>query len=112
MSTREIPNREWLPFLENLGREHRAWLATVDRDGRIEAREEPLESISAHKGIDIRLGKKSIHVDEPRSVRIEETAEGAIEALHIEDGARRRVSLRFRVAMAPGALDGLAPAER
>jgi hypothetical protein len=111
MSVREIPTSEWAPFLETLGREHRAWLATVDRDGRVEAREEPLESISAAEGIDIRLGNKSIRVDEPRSVRIEE-AEGAIQALHIEDAARKRVSLRFRVAVAPGALDGLAPAER
>jgi hypothetical protein len=112
MSVREIPTPEWAPFLEMLGREHRAWLATVDRDGRIEAREQPLESISAAEGIDIRLGKKSIRVDEPRSVLIEETAEGAIQALHIEDAMRHRVSLRFRIAMAPGALDGLAPAER
>jgi hypothetical protein len=112
MSVREIPTPEWAPFLERLGREHRAWLATVDRDGRVEAREEPLESISAAKGIDIRLGKKSIRVDEPRCVRIEETEEGAIQALHIEDATRKCVSLRFRVAVAPGALDGLAPAER
>jgi hypothetical protein len=111
MSVREIPTSEWAPFLERLGREHRAWLTTVDRDGRVEAREEPLESISAAERIDIRLGNKSIRVDEPRSVRIEEV-EGAIQALHIEDATRKCVSLRFRVAVAPGALDGLAPAER
>ena len=26
---REVPAREWGPFLERFGREHRAWLATV-----------------------------------------------------------------------------------
>jgi hypothetical protein len=112
MSVREIPAREWPAFLDKLGREHRAWLATVDRGGRVEAREEPLESIVAEGGIDIRIGRKAIHVDEPQAVRVEETAEGATEALQIDDATGGRLTLRFRVAVAPGALDGIAPAER
>lgn len=112
MSVREIPTREWPVFLDKLGREHRAWLATVDRSGLVEARDQPLESISAAQGIDIRIGTKAIHVDEPQSVRVEETAEGATQALQIDDATGRRVTLRFRVAVAPGALDGIAPAER
>ena len=112
MSVREIPAREWPVFLDKLGREHRAWLATVDRSGLVEARDQPLESISAGQGIDIRIGSKAIHVDEPKAVRVEDTAEGATQALQIDDATGRRVTLRFRVAVAPGALDGIAPAER
>jgi hypothetical protein len=112
MSVREIPAREWPAFLDKLGREHRAWLATVDRGGRVEAREQPLESIAANGGIDIRIGRKVIHVDAPQAVRIEETAEGATEALQVDDATGGRLTLRFRVALAPGALDGIAPAER
>ena len=111
MSLREIPASEWRSFLEKLGREHRAWLVTVDRAGRVEVREQPLQSIVADAGIDIRFDNEVIHVDEPRSVRVEETEEGATEALQIDDGADARVTLRFRVAVAPGALDGLAPGE-
>jgi hypothetical protein len=112
MSVREIPIREWPAFLDKLGREHRAWLATVDRGGRIEAQEQPLESIEAGAGIDIRIGSKAIHVDDPQAVRVEETPEGAAKALQIDDATGHRLTLRFRVAVAPGALDGLAPAER
>jgi hypothetical protein len=64
------------------------------------------------RGIDIRIGRRAIHVDEPQAVRVEETAEGAAKALQIDDATGRRLTLRFRIAVAPGALDGLAPAER
>lgn len=111
MEHREIPTREWPAFLEKLGREHRAWLATVDRDGRVEACEQPLESIAADKGIDIRIGSQAIHVERPQAMRVEETADGDTRALQIDDAAGQRLTLRFRVAVAPGALDGLAPAE-
>jgi hypothetical protein len=112
MSVREIPTREWPAFLDKLGREHRAWLATVDRGGRVEAREQPLESIAADSGIDIHIGHKAIHIDEPQAVRVEETPEGATQTLQIDDATGRRLTLRFRIAVAPGALDGIAPAER
>ena len=112
MSVREIPHHDWPAFLDRLGREHRAWLATLDRSGLVEAREQPLESISAGEGIDIRIGRKIVRVDEPQAVRVEETAEGGTRALQIDDAAGHRFTLRFRVAVAPGALDGLAPAGR
>jgi hypothetical protein len=87
-------------------------VVTVDRSGLVEARDQPLESISAAEGIDIRTGSRAIHVDEPQAVRVEETAEGATQALQIDDATGRRLTLRFRVAVAPGALDGVAPTER
>jgi hypothetical protein len=112
LRTRDIPAAEWPAYLDDLGREHRAWLATVHRGGRTEAREEPLESICARGGIEIRIGGRPIRVEHPRALRVEETPEGAAQALHIDDASGRRLTLRFRVAVAPGALDGLAPAER
>lgn len=112
MTLREIPAREWAAFLGKLGREHHAWLATVERGELIEAREEPLESISAGDAIDIRIGGHTIHIDKPRAVRVDETAEGAAQAVRIDDADGAPVTLRFRVAIAPGALDGVAPAER
>lgn len=112
MIVREIPSREWPAFLAKLGREHRAWLATVERSGLIQAREEPLESISARDGIEIRIGNQAIRVAEPRAVRVEETVEGSAQALEVDDARGGRLTLRFRVAVAPGALDGMAPGER
>jgi len=111
MRLREIPVREWGEFLDKLAREHRAWLASVDCAGRVEAREQPLQSISARDGIDIHIGKRAIHVDEPRAVRVEETPEGAAQALVIDDAAGERWTLRFRIAVPPGVLDGRAPGE-
>lgn len=111
MRMREIPTSEWRPFLERLGREHHAWLATVERGDLIQAREEPLQSISAADGIEIRIGEQAIRVDKPSAVRVEETAQGVAEAIHIEETRAAPLTLRFRVAVAPGALDGLAPSE-
>jgi hypothetical protein len=112
MRTREIPAGEWPRFLDRLAREHRAWVATVDRGGEVEAEDEPLESISAERGIEIRVGAKAICVERPRALHVEETDHGAVQALEVEDEAGSRVRLRFRVAEPPGALDGLAPIER
>lgn len=112
MRFEEIPSARWKAFLEQLGRDHRAWLATVERDGSLEARDQPLESISVADDVEIRIGAKVLRVSGPRAVRIEKTAEGATSALEIDDSSGRRLTLRFRVAVAPGAMDGLAPAER
>ena len=108
---RAIPARDWPSYLERVAREHRAWVATVYRGGKIEAQDEPLDSISSSDGIDIRVGSKTIHIDKPRALHVEETREGAVQALEVADAAGERVTLRFRVAVAPGALDGLAPGE-
>lgn len=112
MTMRDIPMSEWRPFLEKLGREHHAWLATLERGDLIQAREEPLQSISAADGIEIRIGEQAVRIDKPRALRVEETSEGAPQTLEIDDAAGARVRLRFRVAVAPGALDGLSPVEK
>lgn len=112
MNSGEIPPAQWKAFLEQLGRDHRAWLATVEHGGSMQARDQPLESISVADDVEIRIGAKVLRVTSPRAVRIEKTAEGATSALEIDDSSGRRLTLRFRVAVAPGALDGIAPAER
>ena len=108
----DIPQHDWRTFLERLAREHRAWLATVEENGRIAALQQPLHSIRADGAIEIRLGADAIRVDEPRADRLEQTPSGAAQALEIDGHGGQRVILRFRVAEPPGVLDGVAPAER
>ena len=119
MSVREIPVVQWDPFLDAFSREHRAWLASVDRvhpgaPAHVEASERPLRSIEADAvtGIEIRLEDGTVRVEAPKALRVDETEEGAAQGLEIEDWSGERVRLRFRVAEPPGALDGLAPLER
>ncbi|MGQ0751728.1 MAG: DUF5335 family protein [Betaproteobacteria bacterium] len=113
--TREIPRSEWRPFLERFSREHRAWLATVERvsnDGlQVEAMERPLNCVSAGEGIEIRFEDDTdqVEVVEPAALRIEETDEGAVCALRIDDESGERVKLSFRVTALPEALDGVWP---
>ena len=112
MNSSEIPSGQWKAFLEQLGRDHRAWLATVEQAESLQARDQPLESISVGDDVEIRIGGKLLRVSGPRTVRVERTTEGATSAFQIDDSTGRRLTLRFRVAVAPGALDGIAPAER
>jgi hypothetical protein len=114
MSLHEIPVQEWDPFLDDFSREHRAWLASVERAHpgapvRLEVGERPLRSIEADavRGIEIRFEHAAVRIEAPRSLRVDEAG-----GLEIEDWSGERVRLRFRIAAPPGLLDGLAPAER
>jgi hypothetical protein len=111
MSMRHIVPQDWRPFLENLGRERRAWLATLDVNGITEARDEPLTGIAVDEAIEIHVGRQAVKVEKPRSVHVDEH-DGATQAVDIEDANGGHVKLQFRVARAPGLLDGLAPSER
>ena len=119
MSVREIPVVQWDPFLDAFSREHRAWLASVERThpgapSHLEVGERPLRSIEtdAVTGIEIRFQDGTVRVEAPKALRVDETDEGAARGLEIEDWSGERVRLRFRVTEPPGALDGLAPLER
>jgi hypothetical protein len=112
MSLRQIPPRERTTFLQRFALEHRGWLATLDRDGRIQARDEPLQTISTDAGIDIRLGGNSFHIPDADRVWLEEAASGGVERLQIDDAAGSILTLRFRATVPTDAVDGLAPAER
>ena len=118
MSAREIPVPEWDRFLDQFSREHRAWLASVERappgaPGHKELDETPLRSVEVDPvtGIEIRFEGATLRVEAPKTLRVDETEAGAARGLEIEDRSGARLRLRFRVAEPPGALDGLAPTE-
>lgn len=127
MSAREIPIGQWLQFLDQFSREHRAWLATVERvrpgsPGHTEAVERPLAGVVpevAARGIariEIRFqedspARETIQIEAPTSVRVDETAEGVARGLEIVDDEGECTRIRFRAAPLPEMLDGIAPGE-
>jgi hypothetical protein len=127
MSAREIPMAQWPEFLDGFSREHRAWLATVDRvrpdaPDHTEAVERPLASVRPQLAarriarIEIRFQEDSqdrapIQIDEPTSVRVDETADGVAQALEVVDRDGECTRIRFRAAPLTEMLDGVAPGE-
>jgi hypothetical protein len=127
MSAREIPMTQWPEFLQQFSREHRAWLATVDRvgadsRGRVEVIERPLGSVIPHMDarrvarIEIRFQEDShpreaIRIDAPTSIRVDEMTNGVARGLEIVDKDGECTRLRFRAAPLPETLDGIAPGE-
>lgn len=127
MSGREIPPAEWPAFLERFTCEHRAWLATVDRvrpdaSARVEAVERPLDSVrpevNARRVVGIAIqfqegsdAGRSIRVDVPTRLRVDETEEGAVRGIEIDNGYGECTRLRFRAAVLPEQLDGIVPGE-
>jgi hypothetical protein len=128
MSVREIPAREWQEYLQQFSREHRAWLATVERvhaggtPSRVEAVERPLDAVTPEVaarrvvGISIAFQEDprsgdALHVHTPTHLRVDETSEGSARALEIEDQHGECTRIRFRSAPPPDMLDGIAPGE-
>jgi hypothetical protein len=127
MSVREIAPIEWPGFLEAFSREHRAWLATVERlspggEEHVEAVERPLARVTPASGGSVRVRiliefedgappTRAVSVDGPAALRVDETSDGSARGLEIEDGRGERTRLRFRIPEPPGLLDGIAPAE-
>ena len=127
MSVREIPPREWQVFLEAFSREHRAWLASVERvspsaESHVEVRDRPLGGITADAGalgiaaIQIRFQEepqtgRAVRVDAPSRLSVDETPGGAARVLDIENDRGERTRLRLRVVTPPGLLDGVAAGE-
>jgi hypothetical protein len=117
----EVPSAEWGSFLEQFGRAHRAWLATmhwVSGHGNVtSAGPVALESISLDdrpSGGTVRLcflDRPALRVQRPRAVRIEQSDRGAERALEIETAAHGVLRLAFRATALPEELDGLAPGE-
>jgi hypothetical protein len=128
MGAREIPIAQWPEFLDQFSREHRAWLATVERvpggePGHTDVVERPLDAVTAFvagqriERIDIRFqedaqARRQIQVDAPTSVRVDETAEGTVRGLEIIDKHGDATRIRFRAAPLPEMLDGIAPGEQ
>jgi hypothetical protein len=127
MSVREIPPREWRVFLEEFSRDHRAWLASVERvsadaECHVEVRDRPLGAVTADTGapgiaaIQIRFQEDShagraIRVDAPLRLSVEEAPGGAARVLDIENDRGERTRVRLRVVTPPGLLDGVAAGE-
>jgi len=121
MPTREIPRDEWLSFFDEFSRQHEGWLVTVevltDESGaQLEAHELPLVGITTDKDrnsktIAIIVGQTiddhiTHTISEPTHVWLDETADGAHQALQIESANGEKAILRFRSAVLPELVDG------
>jgi hypothetical protein len=127
VSVRDIPPSEWPTALEEFSREHRAWLATVERidpngSRHVEALQRPLDGVTAELAarrvvaIAIELqpdarGGTVIQVETPMHVRMDQAEAGPARGLEIEDQQGERMRIRFRAVPVPDALDGIAPGE-
>jgi hypothetical protein len=121
MATRRIPRTEWSDFVTSFSRQHDGWLVTVEVMGsevgaQVEGRELPLRGISlgddgekVSLAIMLEAGKDGhlTHIiTAPAGMWIQQTAEGADQALQIESADGTRTLVRFRSAMRPEMVDG------
>jgi uncharacterized protein DUF5335 len=119
--SREIERPEWSGFLDGFSRQHEGWLVTVEQvsipagPSAVEARELPLESVSADPDGTISVsvgGTRERHLTHiiPRAARllVEETDGGVDRGIRIDrsDGPSTRVM--FRSAVRPEEVDGIA----
>jgi hypothetical protein len=125
MPTVDVPRHEWPEFLETFSRQHRAWLTTVDQpagDITTSADEpRPLAAVTSEgdgrrvSAIEIAFAGDShggvVRVENPTSLRLRKTEEGADRGLEIVDDEGVCTRVRFRAAAIPEMVDGLAPGE-
>ena len=127
MSMREIPAGQWPEFLDQFSRDHRAWLATIDRaragsPAQIEVSEQPLAGVVPQvtaqgiQEIDIELqpdgvASGPIRILGPKRVRVDENAAGIAQAVEIDNDRGECTRIRFRSAPPADMLDGIAPGE-
>jgi putative phosphoribosyl transferase len=122
--TLPVPADEWDDVLDTFAREHRAWLAHVERDDREAAPsgDRPLVEIRPERhgarvvAIRIEFGMDAgdattVRIEEPVAVAFETTPDGTSSGLRIEDASGRQARLRFRVEPPAAMLDGVAPGE-
>ena len=126
MGFREIWVSDWESFLAEFNRSHRAWLTTVERTDRagtrVEARARSLDAVEGESAagrvvaIVITLDSDAEHpaalrVEAPVRISVDETVEGQVRGVEIEDAQGTRTRLTFRTAPPLEALDGIAPGE-
>jgi hypothetical protein len=127
MSLKDVPRREWASTLELFGREHRAWLATVEHVGFDGTRDvwladRPLAGVFAEReptGLAVRIDlapdsspdSSSVRILDPVAVRLDRERDGHTSAMEIDDSDGGRTRVRFRVQQPLDMLDGLAPTE-
>jgi hypothetical protein len=120
MRTQEIPRSEWSSFLESFATQHHGWLVNLDRqqmgNGSV--------PVLLHRPLDdIYLDKKTGHivltfknegksssetVEAPSRLRFLETKPGAHAGLEIQSLDGTSLVMRFRSAMPPEMIDGIA----
>lgn len=122
MRTRNIAPEEWTDFFDSFSRQHAGWLVTVEVIGtevgaQIEARDVPLGGVSAapdESTVWLALGRQPAdhvthRVDHVRGVRLQQTDDGADQALQIESDGDVMTLVRFRTAVRSEQVDGIAP---
>jgi len=117
----EIAPSEWNSFLDTFSRQHEGWLVTLEDiasdegSSRVEARELPLQRVCVNpreQSISIAIGGPQDHLT--HTVRgaarllAEQSDTGADKGLTIERQDGRSTRIRFRVAVRPEEVDGLA----
>jgi hypothetical protein len=124
MSAREISREEWPRFLDEFSRAHAGWLVTVEErapDGatRELVREVPLSGVSTElyrgqtRGIEIIAGPRDAEwthrIAAPARLLLNLTPEGGEEGIETESADGLRTIIRFRSAIPPELVDGVAP---
>ena len=121
MGNRLVPRTDWDEFFRGFSRRHEDWLVTIRvLDPRLGSQVEssglPLEGIFADRDgpgpISIHVGRSAPrHVEhevaDPRRVWIEESADGAEQAIEIESADGTKTLVEFRAAPLPLEVDGL-----
>jgi Family of unknown function (DUF5335) len=107
MSTqKQIPKVEWENFFKTFSRSHRKWLITV-KENDVRIRNQPLHYIRFEDGdIYIGAGEHSIVVQQPNSVTLVSTDEGADQSIEIKTAAGT-TSVIIESPALPEMVDGL-----
>jgi hypothetical protein len=121
-ATSEIARADWPRFLDEFSRAHQGWLITVEEEspgGRLElAREVPLSGVVAdsegnRSDITIIAGPRerewTHRIDSPSALRLKRTPDGVEVGIETESAGGTRTTIRFRSAVLPEAVDGIAP---
>jgi hypothetical protein len=125
MPTIDVPRHEWPEFLDTFSRLHRAWLTTVEQpSGELPVSDDgprPLAAVTSERhggrvsAIEIAFAGDShggvVRVENPTSLRLRRTGDGADRGLEIVDDEGVCTRVRFRAAAIPEMLDGVAPGE-
>lgn len=122
MRAKEIPRSEWASFLESFATQHRGWLVNLERrqhgGGRLALLyDRPLDEIhidvQGSAGIALVFGRAEEErmteaVENPSRIRFLETKPGAHAGLEIQSVDGTSLVMRFRSAMPPEMVDGIA----
>lgn len=120
MTVRDVPQSEWRSFLEQFGRQHRAWIgslhgivagAPITRIPSVALKSVTLETAASGPTVRITfVNGVSLCAVRPCLVRVQ-TDNSAERALEVDTADGGFIRLAFRATALPGELDGVAPGE-